>query len=312
MDPNPRVSIITPVFNGQDYLEETLQSLVNLDYPNLELIVIDDGSTDNTYEIANNVLGKSGREFIIHSKTNSGEVDSDNLGLSLSSGKYVAFVNADDPVNPKLIRESVNVLESNPEIVVTYPFWRMIDQNGLVLKVVEPEEFSLEALIGDMLCLPGPGAVIRKSAFRGGFARDSRYKYTSDYRQWLTLSTVGEFKRIDFVLADWRVHSGQQTSTAGAKALAYEFASIMPEFFASPNLPPPIRMLEKQATATGYYRAAVHGSVTDDFPSWEFAMKSIGILFRRTKPPQRKRKAYRRNLLTLLNIALAGLARIRR
>ena len=91
-----RLSVITPVFNGEEFLEETLLSLVASDYEDIEFILVDDGSTDSSLSIAKRVLENSGRNHRIISKPNSGEADSDNVALAASSGEFIANIDADN------------------------------------------------------------------------------------------------------------------------------------------------------------------------------------------------------------------------
>ena len=178
-----RLSVLTPVYNGEDFLEETLVSLVNSDYEDLEFVLVDDGSKDASLAIAKRILESSARKHIIISKANSGEADSDNVALAASTGEFVAIVNADDPVYPSLFSKSVRFLEDNPDVIVTYPDWDMIDEVGKTVKTVQTRDYSLDSLLGDNICLPGPGAVIRRSAIDSPILRNPRFRYTSDYRQ---------------------------------------------------------------------------------------------------------------------------------
>lgn len=305
--PKPLVSIITPVFNGEQFLEETLTSIANSTYENLEIIVVDDGSTDGSLAIAHKTLAESGRAHKIFTKPNSGEADSDNFGLSKSSGEYVAFISADDLVHESLVTESVKVLENQRHVVVTYPNWRKIDESGRELGTVEPEDFSRAALYGDMLCLPGPGAVIRRSAFKDGTARRPEYRYISDFRQWLDLALVGDFVKIQKSLASWRLHGHQQTNTASAKAMADELQAVMPEFFASQDLPDSILIYKNQAIATGYYRAAIQSLVSSEVKGTVLLIKSFVTPFSRRRSCRGCRKSRRRSPFTVASIILQSL-----
>ena len=171
-----RLSVLTPVYNGEDFLEETLVSLVNSDYEDLEFVLVDDGSEDTSLAIAKRVLESSSRKHTIISKTNSGEADSDNIALAASTGEFVAIVNADDPVYPSLFSKSVRFLADNPDVIVTYPDWDMIDEVGKTVKTVQTRDYSLDSLLGDNICLPGPGAVIRSSAIDSPNLRNPRLR----------------------------------------------------------------------------------------------------------------------------------------
>jgi len=301
----PLVSIITPVFNGADYLEETLRSICASSYRNLELIVIDDGSTDDSARVARETLASTGRLFQVTSKPNSGEADSDNFGLERSRGEIIAFINADDPIDIDLVTKSVEVFEKNPNVIVTYPDWRMIDENGDFIQHVFPKSPTLELLVGDVQCLPGPGAFIRRSAIPSPELRKKKYRYVSDYEQWLSLSLQGEFYKIPEVLASWRRHSAQQTAAAQGKYLSIELVQVIEDFFRRTDLTNAVRSLEKQAKAQAHYQAAIQSLYGRGVPGKRLLLTSVFTVFRR----RNQQNPERRNPLVALLILSNPLGR---
>lgn len=103
----PLVSVIIPVYNVQDYLEECVQSVQDQTYPNVEIILVDDGSTDKSGALCDELAAKDGRIHVIH-KENGGLSDARNAGLKLAEGEYIAFVDSDDILNT----EAIEVLEA--------------------------------------------------------------------------------------------------------------------------------------------------------------------------------------------------------
>ena len=97
---NPLISVIVPVYNAQDYLERCLRSLADQDYPDFEVLLVDDGSTDRSGGICEDWSGKDPR-FIACRKENGGVSDARNYGLDSCSGEYIAFVDADDYVDSR-------------------------------------------------------------------------------------------------------------------------------------------------------------------------------------------------------------------
>ena len=95
----PLVSIIVPVYNVKDYLNECVESIVNQSYTALEIILVDDGSTDGSAEICDNWLKRDSRIRVIH-KENGGLSDARNAGMSIATGEYVGFVDGDDKIPP--------------------------------------------------------------------------------------------------------------------------------------------------------------------------------------------------------------------
>lgn len=278
-----RLSVLTPVYNGEDFLEETLVSLVNSDYEDLEFVLVDDGSKDASLAIAKRILESSSRKHIIISKANSGEADSDNVALAASTGEFVAIVNADDPVYPSLFSKSVRFLADNPDVIVTYPDWDMIDEVGKTVKTVQTRDYSLDSLLGDNICLPGPGAVIRRSAIDSPILRNPRFRYTSDYRQWLTLSSKGNFARIPEVLCTWRVHQGQQTVAALGSTQAQEMLDCITDFYEVGECSEAAQRLKRQAVSQSYYLAAVQSLYRKSVPGRRYLLKSLFRVYRRNQ-----------------------------
>lgn len=286
----PLVSIITPVFNGADYLAETLRSICASTYENIELIVVDDGSTDNSAKVANETLIQSGRPFQVITKPNSGEADSDNFGLARSRGDIIAFINADDPIDPELVSKSVQVFLDKSNVIVTYPDWRMIDEHGNFIQFVTPKSPSVELLIGDVQCLPGPGAFIRRSGIPSPEIRKKKYRYVSDYEQWLSLALVGEFHKIPEVLASWRRHSAQQTAAAQGKHLALELVQVIDDFFNRPDVPSSIKKLENQAKAQARYQAAIQSLYGREVKGKRLLLASVFTPFKRSNQANPERR----------------------
>lgn len=287
-----RLSVITPVFNGAAFLEETLVSLINSDYPDLEFVLVDDGSTDESLAIARRILENSSRRHKIISKQNSGEADSDNVGLAAATGEFIAIVNADDPVYPKLFSTSVGTLRQKPGIIVTYPDWDMIDETGRKVKAVSCRDYSLDSLLGDNICLPGPGAVIRRSAIESPILRDPKFRYTSDFRQWLTLSSKGDFVRIPEVLCTWRVHPGQQTVAALGVTQAQEMLACISDFYSVGDCSEAALRLRKQATSQAHYLAAIQSLYREKVPGRRYLMKSLFGLYRRNAGYEPNRRSF--------------------
>lgn len=114
----PLVSIIVPVYNGARYLENFINSIVSQTYQNIEVIIIDDGSTDNSLEIINNLkplLEEKNIRLVILSKSNGGQASAINLGLKYVEGKYLVWVDCDDILLPQNIEKKVNFLEEHKE-----------------------------------------------------------------------------------------------------------------------------------------------------------------------------------------------------
>ncbi|MGK4144894.1 glycosyltransferase family 2 protein [Weissella paramesenteroides] len=123
-----RVSIIIPIFNVVEYVQQSVWSILNQTYKNLEVILVDDGSTDGSSELADSIAVKDSRVKVIHQK-NSGLSAARNIGFAQASGEYVYFFDSDDLVEPKLIEDAVCFLESHSADFVSFTH-DFIDERG--------------------------------------------------------------------------------------------------------------------------------------------------------------------------------------
>ncbi len=220
------MTIITPVFNGEQYIAEAIESVSRSSFEDYEHIIIDDGSWDGTvsevFRTLESMTQVLSSKVKIHSQVNGGEAAAVNKGFSLATGDFVLVLNADDTLEPDLLSSSVSVLDLNPNVVVTYPDWRIIDETGQEIGEVRTKEFSTKTLIGEFECLPGVGSMIRRRAVQGLELRDETYKYMSDFVFWQKICSEGPFQRIPFFLASWRDTTHGQTNQSKGLAWAQE------------------------------------------------------------------------------------------
>src|SRR5215208_2659718 len=123
----PRVSIITPSFNQGQFLEETMHSVLEQDYPNIEYIVVDGGSADNSVEIIKKYQGQLAWWV---SEKDRGHADALNKGFSHATGEILAWLNSDDVYFPNAVSQAVSFLKTNPAIGMVYGDAELIDDAG--------------------------------------------------------------------------------------------------------------------------------------------------------------------------------------
>ena len=125
------VSVIIPVYNVEEFIFRTVESVMNQDYKNIEIILVDDGSLDNSAKIINELAKKDDRITCVH-KENGGVLSARNAGLRIASGEYVTFIDGDDWVEPKYISCLLNLVESNKcEIGMNKIIIQIIIQNPM-------------------------------------------------------------------------------------------------------------------------------------------------------------------------------------
>jgi glycosyltransferase involved in cell wall biosynthesis len=248
----PLVSVITPTYNQAGYLGETIQSILSQDYPRVEYIVLDDGSTDDT----RNVLQKYGSRIIWETHPNMGEHRTVNKGWMMSHGEIIAVINSDDLLLPGAISSAVKFMTQRPEILVAYPDWNLIDTNSSVIRHVQVLEYDYLFMVRHHECLTPAWAFMRRDALLLANSRDPSFKYVADFDYWLRLGLHGTFARIPETLAAFRVHHGSISVAEQGRAMAKEHILLVRKFYSIPSLPLEIREVRREAFANAHRVAA--------------------------------------------------------
>ncbi len=219
MSNEPLVSICIPAYNNADTLAETMRCVQNQTWKNIELIVVDDHSTDGTAEVAK--ANADHRTRVYENETNLGMSGNWNRCLSLCSGKYIKLLCADDLLDADLIRREVNLLEADPEVVMVSTDTRFIDPNGNEKQVYrryfakgkcdgrKAARFSV--FTRDYLGAPLANT-FRRSAYEalGGF--DDSFFYIVDYDFFMKLATSGPIYILHEPLNYFRLRAESNTS----------------------------------------------------------------------------------------------------
>jgi glycosyltransferase involved in cell wall biosynthesis len=202
-----KVSAIIPVFNGSGTLREAIDSVLVQSSPGVELIVVDDGSTDSTPAI----IDSYGDRIQHIRQSNAGPAVARNAGVRKARGEYLAFLDADDRWLPGMLEHALATLDSNRDSVMAYGNLLMVDSDGRSLATyLIGGEYAHAPSMEEILCRMWPimpsAAVIRRSSFEacGGFAEDFRGAGFEDAFLWLRLREEGPFSYIPEALAAWR------------------------------------------------------------------------------------------------------------
>lgn len=248
----PRVSVITPAFNRASLLEETILSVLGQDYPNLEYIVLDDGSEDGTLD----VIKKFQNRLRWTSHANMGETRTVNKGFSMAQGDIIGVLSSDDPLLPGAVSKAVERLLQKPDVVVVYPDWQMIDTEGNLIQSVVTREFESAAdMIRRHHCLPGPGAFFRRQVVERLGGRDERIRYRADMEFFFRAGLLGRFERIPETLATFRTHRDSGTLRHRGRLMAEEHIRILDNLYARQDLPAAITDVKPEAYSSAYYMA---------------------------------------------------------
>lgn len=282
------VSVVTPVYNGRDFIVETVESVLSQGVQRLEYIVVDDGSTDGVGDF---LAERYGDRLRLLRQANQGEQAATNRGISEATADIVAVVNADDPIRPGLIAMACRAFEEEPGLVGIYPDWDMIDENGRLIERMVTHEFDLRIHVQQHLCLPGPGGFFRRSALRGVPARDTRYRYTGDFDMWARLALSGRIRRLPHVLATWRRHRAGGSIAGVSPEMARNHVEMIEGFFARPNVPPELMAIRRSALGTAYYCAGLLAIHNQAIPGRRYMLRSLRLqpFWPRYFLPERKR-----------------------
>ena len=214
-----RVSVIMPCFNHGSFIKKSAKSILNQTYTNLELIIIDDASADNSLSVIQELAKFDNRIKLIVHGINQGASRSRNDGLRVATGEYVAFCDADDLWKINKLEYQVGLLSKNKEFDITYCDSEIINGNGLETGKLFSDLFPIPAVpSGDLfesLCTTNfiniQTVLARKSVFNSEFKFDETIRWVEDWWLWIRLSRKHQFLYTPSILAQYRVH---QDSTA--------------------------------------------------------------------------------------------------
>lgn len=249
----PFVSIITPAYNRAMFLHETIGSVVNQDYPNFEYIVLDDGSTDDTWE----VLQQYSSSLICMQHSNIGETRTVNRGIEMAGGEIICIVNSDDPLMPGAITAAVNTMREDPNLIVVYPDWETIDRQGNLLEHTGNFDYSYINMVRWFHCIPGPGSFFRKSIAIQLHGRDPQFRFVGDFDFWLRAGLCGPFAHIRKPLVKFRVHEDSATVSSKGTLMAEEHIRLVRKLYSNPGLPKGIQEVKREAFSNAYYIAGM-------------------------------------------------------
>ena len=229
MNDKPSFSIVTPSFNQHAFIGEALLSVKNQAYGNLEHLVIDGGSQDDTTALLHQYANQQ-RWTHLHwvSEPDRGQSDALNKGFSRVSGDIVGWLNSDDRYRPGCFEYVAEVFARHPEVDVVYGDYTWIDESGRVSSVRREIEFSRFILLYHrVLYIPTTATFFRGRIFKEGNRLDERLHYAMDFEFFVRLATHGyRFKHVPAILADFRFQQGSKTCTASHKQLE-ELDSVM-------------------------------------------------------------------------------------
>ncbi len=207
----PLVSIITPSFQQAKWLESCINSVLNQSYENIEYIIIDGGSTDGSKEI---IEKYSDKLSYWQSKKDNGQVNAINIGYKKAKGEIIAYLNADDLLEPCAVEAIVRVFEVNKEFAVIYGQCKTIDENDNLVKEAEGQQLRFDSLLANGM-LPGmyqPACFFNKTYLDPEFMVDESYENAFDYELILNLASQKTILFINKDIASYRIHNNSKSN----------------------------------------------------------------------------------------------------
>lgn len=217
-----KISVITICYNSARHIEKAISSVLSQSHHDLELLIVDNASTDGTVEIIAAYAKKDARIKWV-SEPDQGISDAMNKGVRLASGDIIAHLHSDEfYLDGEVISRVASVFRENPDKVWLTGGFHFVDQGGRFLREIKVRRYSYRRLIHSNIILH-PATFIARSAFLsvGGF--DLTLRYCMDYHLWLRLGALGDPALIKRPLACFCVHGGSRSTVEAASAYAEEF-----------------------------------------------------------------------------------------
>ncbi len=215
----PKISIITPSYNQAQFIEQTILSVLNQNYPNLEYIIIDGGSTDGSVEII-----KKYEKYLTYwvSEKDNGQSQALNKGIERATGEFISWINSDDVFFNSTLRKFVNVFKKNRSCKLFFGNTIWIDKNDNIIRRRKGENYNKFFVKRNMFYAYGPSAFFHRDLIeKYGIIRED-FHFMMDTELWLRFVSHGiEFNRLHFFCWGFRLHENAKMSGHNFKTSDY-------------------------------------------------------------------------------------------
>lgn len=209
----PLVSIVTPSYNQAKYLEQTIRSVLDQNYPRLEYIVIDGGSTDDSEHVIRKYMDQLAYWI---SEKDSGQAEAINKGFLRARGEIIAWLNSDDYYLPNTITSAVKVFEENPDVVMAYGDMLAVDERGQTMNLLKYKQLSLQ----DLLCfqiIGQPSIFFRREVLEETGKLDTSLHFLLDHHLWIRIAQYGKILHIPQTWSAARYHAEAKNRAKAAE-----------------------------------------------------------------------------------------------
>lgn len=225
---HPKISIVTPSYSQGNFLEQTIQSVLNQDYPNLEYIVIDGGSTDNSVDIIKKYENKIAYWVSEKDKGQSGAI---NKGFQHATGDILHWLNSDDLLVPGALFSIADFFSTHPEVDCVIGDLEVIDAQGRVLFMKKAIPFHYSSALYTAALVPQPSTFFTRKAWQKTGALDVSLQYTMDFDFFLRMAQQGiKFDILKKPAAKFRLHKDSKTVSGYTKHVWSENRKIQERY----------------------------------------------------------------------------------
>jgi glycosyltransferase involved in cell wall biosynthesis len=252
----PLVTLVIPTFERASFLDDSISSLLAQDYGALEIIVIDDGSTDDTPAILAGYAERHPERFSWARHDNIGQPGTLNRGFAMAKGEILGYLSSDDMLLPAAVTKLVEPLVADPEAVASYGGWDYVDEDGEKMVSVIPIQFTRHHALLRSDPVVGPGALFRRSILDvvGGWSDGIRF--SPDFDFWLRVASVGRFALVPERLALYRWHEQMTGRSSVGGQIAQERIDIVDRVYAESGLPDEILAIKEEAYRSAFLAGA--------------------------------------------------------
>lgn len=276
----PKVSVVMSVYNGEAFLAEAIDSILNQTFGDFEFIIVDDGSTDKTAEMLSAYESRDSRIRTIHQE-NKGRTPSLNIGIGLANAKYIARMDADDIALPDRFQVQFDFLEAHPEVGLLGGAVQLIDHTGRVFDSVFPPASDAEIKSTILRYNPfwHPTTIMRKDIVLLAGQYRPTFDESEDYDLFLRIGERCKVRNLSGIVLRYRIHSGQASMRKRRHQVECVLAAAAASSIRKRGLPDPLSEAERidlqLMNSLGVTPAQVRQALTDSYTHWIRLLQNV-------------------------------------